>query len=813
MKGTQIINEVLFNQLAEGCLVVGADWVIHNINAVFERQIRSWGRNLEIAKLQDILPEQENPRLYEAIKISLQQQIKSNLILPIHFRDQTKNWLEFNISPNLGGFIITTIDITDFVKSNEQIKKLNRVYALLSDINQTIVRFREPPILFERVCQIAVEKGKFSFACIGTINPEKDSIQWLADAGKSNGFLKRINFDLKASHLKKHPIVRSLSSGQIWVENHLQNRSFNDDWHREVLFNGFMSGIFLPLMVFGKVQGIINLYVDEPDFFDDEELALLSEMAMDLSFALEFTEQENRKKEAEELLKESEEKFRSAFDDSLIGNVLVSPEGLLVKANQAFCNLLGYEENELLGHRIFEFTHPDDLALSQTTLNHLNRGAKTAQKIEKRYIRKDGAVIWGEAGSAPVKDEAGNVKYLVSQLLDITQRKKAEEEILSLNADLEKKVQERTAEISDLYHNAPCGYHSLNREGIVVNINDTELSWLGYERHEVVNKLQFTHFLTEDSVQIFKKNFPNFLKQGYIEDLELDLLTKNRKVLPVVVNATAVLDANGEVLASRSSLINNTQRKQAIMELKQSQALLKAANLELARANKELEAFSYSVSHDLRQPLRAIEGYSKIIENDYAEKIEADGVQLFKSIRANVKKMDHLITDLLALSRINRTELNYTRINMKEMAAAVYEEILPENVHEKFSFVLADLSEAYGDPVLIRQVWANLISNAIKYSTPKETCRVEIGYKNQNGVDVYYVRDNGVGFDPLYAQKLFGVFQRLHRANEFEGTGVGLAIVQRIISRHGGTIWAESQVDQGATFYFSLKEAVNQDQR
>jgi signal transduction histidine kinase len=225
---------------------------------------------------------------------------------------------------------------------------------------------------------------------------------------------------------------------------------------------------------------------------------------------------------------------------------------------------------------------------------------------------------------------------------------------------------------------------------------------------------------------------------------------------------------------------------------------------QLEAANKELESFSYSVSHDLRAPLRAVDGFSKFILEDYENKLDSEGKRLLKLIRSNTQKMDHLITDLLALSRVTRCELNFSGIDMTQMAISMFNETAAPDVPDKMSLKVESLPEAYADPVYMRQVWANLIANAIKFSSKEKKPVIKICGRNENGFNVYYVNDNGVGFNPEYTHKLFGVFQRLHKSEDFEGTGVGLAIVQRIIHRHSGKVWAEGTEGKGATFYFSL---------
>jgi signal transduction histidine kinase len=227
---------------------------------------------------------------------------------------------------------------------------------------------------------------------------------------------------------------------------------------------------------------------------------------------------------------------------------------------------------------------------------------------------------------------------------------------------------------------------------------------------------------------------------------------------------------------------------------------------ELQAANKELESFSYSVSHDLRAPLRSIHSYISILNEEYGEKMDEEAKRLINIVTANSQKMGQLIDDLLAFSRLGRRELLKTALNMNSLVTTVWEDQIHLQERSNVTLVCPVLPNAVGDGASMTQVWTNLISNALKYSRHKECSMVEIGHFMQNGATVYFVRDNGAGFDMKYYHKLFGVFQRLHSAKEFEGTGVGLAIVHRIITRHGGRVWAESKVNQGTTFYFSINE-------
>jgi len=227
-------------------------------------------------------------------------------------------------------------------------------------------------------------------------------------------------------------------------------------------------------------------------------------------------------------------------------------------------------------------------------------------------------------------------------------------------------------------------------------------------------------------------------------------------------------------------------------------------NSDLEAANKELETFSYSVSHDLRAPLRAVDGFSSMLLEEFSAQMPPEAKLLLNNVRTSAKQMGQLIDDLLRFSSLGRQALSNRPVNISAHVHEVLEELRKKQADRRIEIQISELPDCVGDPSLLRQVLVNLLSNAFKFTRQREKAIIEVGCQQQEGENVYFIRDNGAGFDMRHIEKLFGVFQRFHRADEFEGTGVGLSIVQRIIQRHGGRIWAEAEVDKGATFYFTL---------
>jgi signal transduction histidine kinase len=257
--------------------------------------------------------------------------------------------------------------------------------------------------------------------------------------------------------------------------------------------------------------------------------------------------------------------------------------------------------------------------------------------------------------------------------------------------------------------------------------------------------------------------------------------------------------------ASLTAEIAERQTAEALVQNLNSQ--LKQKVIDLQAANQDLEAFSYSVSHDLRAPLRAIGGYATILKNDHGHRLEAESLRLLTVIIDNVRLMGTLIEDILAFTRLGRRELKKTPIDMTALAQSIVAELKGWERERALALTVEALPPAHGDRSLMRQILVNLLTNALKFTAPKAEAAISLTGWSEDGENVYAVADNGVGFDMRYADKLFNVFQRLHQASEFEGTGVGLAIVHKIIQRHGGRVWAEGRVDDGATFFFSLPRA------
>lgn len=386
-----------------------------------------------------------------------------------------------------------------------------------------------------------------------------------------------------------------------------------------------------------------------------------------------------------------------------------------------------------------------------------------------------------------------NIAFVTT--VDVSKLTRAEAEIRSMNEKLEARISERTLELSDLYNNAPCGYHSLDANGYIVRINDTELSWLGYNRSELLGKVKFYDLLTDDSKPTFNLNFPNFKTKGYISDLEFDVIKKDGSTMAVVIAGTSIKDDAGNFLASRSTMVDNTERKKA------EKAIL-AYQLQLETVNKDLESFAYSISHDLRAPLRHINGFARLLRLEM-ENLSTEQLGFLNKIEESSTRMANMIDDLLKFSRLGRKQLTKTLVDLNVLVQKMVSQFSAETKDRNIEWIIKDLPTVKGDYNLLAVAVENLISNAIKFTSKNEFAVIEIAQCKEKK-NCFYIKDNGVGFNMKYSDKLFQVFQRLHTQSEFEGNGIGLANVDQIVKKHGGKISVESEINIGTTFFIVI---------
>ncbi|MCB8999109.1 MAG: PAS domain S-box protein [Bacteroidales bacterium] len=685
-----------------------------------------------------------------------------------------------------------------------------------------------------------------------------------------------------------------------------------------------------------KMDNCIEAFLTKP--FNKVELATMLRTMLEIKAVRIKLKNENqnlkklverRTKELESELKKhrktirelrlSREKFKNVFEFSFEGKSITSVDGEL-DLNNAFAKMLGYSVKELKGLNWKDITHPDDVEKNDRILKSILKGDKEKDWWEKRYIHKNGNIVWTEIGTYLIRDENGNPSFFITSVNEITERKKTEAElkqseekfrkafytspdsininrmdgtyisinkgftdimgytddeiigktsiklniwkrredreflvkslqnfgsvenleaefisksgdiknglmsaalieldgkphILSITRDITEKklISEKLYEeqllFKTLIDNMPGIFYVYSYPELrLVNYNRNHEVLLGYDEDELKNRLLTDIFRKERKEEVLGL-MNEIISKGYIET-ELSLLSKSGKPFPFLLRGTRM--EYKDQLFIMGVGIDITDRKLAEKQIKELNENLERRvterTIQLEATNQELEAFSYSVSHDLRAPLRHISGFIELFLENKAVILNEEEKGYLDIVVNSTREMGELIDALLSFSRLHRTDIRKQEIDTENLVKRSLKVFDDQIKKRKVYIQISELQKTYGDVELVRQVWINLISNAIKYTGKKAEAIIEIGSEKREEDTVFFVKDNGAGFDMKYAGKLFGVFQRLHKNKDFEGVGIGLANVNRIVLRHGGKCWAEGELDKGACFYFSLPD-------
>lgn len=485
--------------------------------------------------------------------------------------------------------------------------------------------------------------------------------------------------------------------------------------------------------------------------------------------------------------------FQALFAQTQDGVFITDAQGRCLDANPPGCHLLGCTQEKLLALTGPEFPVLAALTENGEQLAELLSG-QTGLSQASQLRGRDGRWRPVEINGRPLVD--GRWLWVVRDLSERAQAKAA--------------LETSQARLTGIIESAMDAIVSVNENMVVVLFNAAAEQMFGCPISEALGQ-PLDRFLPDRFHNEHQKYIRAFGQTGVTNRTMGalgDIMGRRMDGTEFPIEASiSQVEADGSKIYT-AILREITGRKQAEAHSQQLNEALEQRVAErtaqLAAANNELEAFAYSVSHDLRAPLRAIDGYTRILEEDYEPFLDAEGRRVCAVVRDEAQRMGQLIDGLLTFSRLSRLEMKHSSINNRQLVDSVLESLSPPTERQQLDLRIAPLPQAMGDPALIRQVWHNLLANALKFSSKRPRAIIEIrGEERENDV-LYSVRDNGAGFDMRYADKLFGVFQRLHSEREFEGTGVGLAIIQRIIHRHNGRVWVESEPDQGATFYFTL---------
>ena len=478
-------------------------------------------------------------------------------------------------------------------------------------------------------------------------------------------------------------------------------------------------------------------------------------------------------------------------DEAIIGKDL---NGKIISWNSGAARLYGYSAGEVIGRPLSILLPPERLGELTITLERIKRGERVEQYDTER-LRKTGERVPVAITISPIRDSEGHVTGASSIARDITERRQAEAELRRAGVYNRSLIE---ASLDPLVTIAP--------SGAITDVNRATEQITGRSRDALIGT-DFSCYFTD--AEKARRGYEQAFREGFVHDYELEIHADGR-VTPVLYNASVYRDDDEKVAGVFAAARDITQLKRAEAEIKALNTSLEARvaqrTSELVAANKEMEAFAYSVSHDLRAPLRAVDGLCQILYEDYVDALDQQGKELLQRVRAASQHMAQLIEGLLALSRASRGEMQRTSVDVSDLAGVIGRELQNLNPGRDVEFVVSPSLTVNADPNLLRSVLENLLGNAWKFTSKHPHARIEVGAIDHEGKKAYFVRDNGAGFNMAYAGKLFQAFRRLHRSDEFEGTGIGLATVQRIIRRHGGQVWGEGEVEKGATFFFTLPE-------
>jgi PAS domain S-box-containing protein len=510
-----------------------------------------------------------------------------------------------------------------------------------------------------------------------------------------------------------------------------------------------------------------------------------------------------RRKQIDEALRSASLYARSLIEASLDPLVTISSEGKITDVNKATESATGITRQQLINSDFSDyFTEP--VKAKDGYRQVLTQGLVRDYPLTIRHSSgKTTDVLYN---ATIYRNESGEIQGVFAAARDITMRKQAEEELHTTKILLEKTFEQSPVPM------------------VLVSMPDAVISYVNPATRHFLG-IDDEPDLTNTPLMNLKPSFRDFDlqgKEGFLEELPLVLSLKGIKtegeercivrkdgtIRYELVSGVPIFDDNGQIIAGYLIMMDITERKQAEKEIQKLNLELEQRvterTMQLEAANKELLAFSYSVSHDLRAPLRSIDGFSLALLEDYYDKIDEQGKNYLQRVRTATQRMAQLIDDMLSLSRVNRDEMSIQPVNLSQLVQYISKELRDTQPERQVEFIIQSDVNLKSDSRLMRILLENLIGNAWKFTSKHATARIEFGMLQQDEIPVYFVRDDGAGFDMDYAQKLFGAFQRLHSDREFSGTGIGLATVQRIIQRHGGKVWAEGEVEKGATFYFTI---------
>jgi PAS domain S-box-containing protein len=687
---------------------------------------------------------------------------------------------------------------TGYHKLLQELRVRNDILALNNRLLRSVEESDNLASLIDSVIKLARDavKGEMAFLLLKDENEEQLIGVAQTDAGYDPAGHYRLSLDE--------------ASIAVWVYQHGNTVAMNDSAsdsrvspRMREMFN-VHACVASPLIVDGKAIGVLMLISqDAKHRYSSRDVALLEGLAREAALAINTARLKEQRHQAEEAEAERETQVRLLLDSTAEAIYGVDLEGICTFVNPACVQMLGYtNEEELLGQNMHDLIHhtlPDGTpyAKEDCLVRHATLTGKSSHVESEVHWRADGSSFPVEYWSHPIRRNDEIIGTVVT-FFDISERKQAEA-----------KLQDTQKMLQLVLDTIPVRVFWKDHDSVYLGCNKLFAEDSGLqEPDKLIGKTDFDMGWQEQA-ELYRADDRDVMQTGIRKlNYEEPQTTPDGEQIWLETSKIPLTDQDGGVIGILGTYHDITDRKRAEEELANYQEhleeLVAMRTAELEAVNKELESFSYSVSHDLRSPLRAIDGFSQTLLEEYADKLDPDGQQYLDRVRNAAQRMGVLIDDMLKLSRVTRSEIKREMVDLSALGLQVIEELQKNEPQRQVEVTVMPGMTVIGDRSLLEIVLENLLGNAWKYTGGMDMARIEFGSEILENETVYFVQDNGIGFDMQYANKLFTPFQRLHSSGEFPGTGIGLATVARIIARHNGRIWAEATPDQGACFRFVL---------
>ena len=673
-------------------------------------------------------------------------------------------------------------------RAEERIKKLNRVYAVLSNINQTIVRIHDPKQLLKDACRIAIEQGKFQSAWIGMVNRETKKVETFSTAGLANNL---INVDYNFN-----PTLNVFLTGKYFISNDISNdKDLSKIWKQQALSFGFRSFGVFPIKIYGDVLCCFSIYSNEVSFFDKEEINLLVEMATDISFALEYIRNEEKRTRAEEELRRSEEKFSSAFRSASYALTITRlSDGKIIEVNDSFYSITGYKMEEVIGKTSVELNLWVDVNERNYVISELLKGSKISSRTFS-FNKKTGGVIIGlySAEIILIQDE----KCILSSINDITDRKQAEEEIIF-----------QKNKFAQLFDNSPIAIVLLDDKDRILLINESFSVLFGYFLDEVKGE-SLTDSIVPVELRDEAKSYSDQTRGGNYLNKESYRRKKDGSNVYVQIIGVPVM-LNEKMIGIYGMYVDLTQRKKAEEEL------IKAKEYS-EEMNKLKNCFLTNMSHELRTPLISVLGFAELLQNELEN---PEHLAFVNNIIEGGQRLNNTLCEILEISKLE-TARSFLKLKPYNLADEIERRVISFKpmVQSKRLFMKTELNDEYLtaqiDSELFGKTLYHLVSNAVKF-TKEGGVFISLHHERKQDLDwaVITIIDTGIGVSKKNLEKIFGEFRQVDEgySRGHEGTGLGLTIAKRIVELMKGFIQVESEIGKGSTFSIWLPAILDEKQ-